>query len=135
MSIEGEIASFVLPTWARIAIKLAPFVAIAILLAALLQTRATLHDARTDAKIQAANDAAEAAKQQAKWANDGKAAAETYATAMTNRQPIILHATDTVREYAQTPAGAAVCAAPDIVSRTDALDRSLWPAAPAARGH
>ena len=98
----------------KLAWKFAPYIVIGILFAALMITRATLHDARQDAKLLAAQSAEALAKEQAKWAADGKNAAETYANALSNRQPIIVHATDTVREYAKTPAGAAVCAAPGI---------------------
>jgi len=135
MSIGGELATLAMPPWLRIGFKLAPYAVIAALFGALLITRATLHDARQDAKLQAAQAAADLATAQAKWATDGKQAAETYAAALTNRQPIILKATDTVREYAKTPAGAAVCAPADRVSSTDLLDRQLWPAQPAQSGH
>jgi len=111
--------------------KFAPYIVIGILFAALMITRATLHDARQDAKVLAAQSAEALAKEQAKWAAAGKTAAETYATALSNRQPIIVHARDEITHYAQTPAGAAVCAAPGIVSSTDLLDRQLWPAQPA----
>lgn len=125
---------WVMPPWLRIALKVAPFVVIALLLVALQITRGTLHGARQDAKLLAAQSAAALAHAQAKWASDGKTAAETYATALAIREPIIVHATDTVRDYAKTPAGAAVCAPADRVSSTDLLDRQLWPAQPPKGG-
>ena len=126
-----NLSSLVIPWWA----KLIPYAGVAVLFAALMLTRATLHDARQDAKLLAEQHKAELATAQAKWATDGKQAAETYAQALATREPIIVRATDTVRDYAKTPAGAAVCAPAGRVSSTDALDRQLWPAQPTTSGH
>jgi hypothetical protein len=111
-------------TWA-VALKLGPWSAIALLLAALLQTRATLHDARSAAQLVEANNRTAIANLNTKFASDGKAAADGYAARLEARDPIIVHATDTVRTYAQTPAGRTVCATPDLVRSTDLLDQQL----------
>lgn len=125
---------WVMPPWVRIALKLAPYIVIALLAAALFVTRGTLHNARQDAKLLASQSATALAQAQAEWASDGKTAAETYATALATRQPIIVRSTDEVTHYAQTPAGAAHCADAGRVSSTDLLDRQLWPAQPPKGG-
>lgn len=53
-----------------------------------------------------------------------------------DREPIILRSTNTVREYAQTQAGAALCLGAERVLGIDALDRELFgeSAAPPAGG-
>lgn len=132
---EGAVATGGASIYLKLALKLAPYIVIALLAGALFVTRATLHDARQDAKLLKVASEADLAKHQAQWANDGKNAAETYAKALADRQLFIVHATDTVRQYAQTPAGAAVCASADRVSSTDLLDRQLWPAQPAKGGN
>ena len=53
------------------------------------------------------------------------AAASTYAAKIAARAPLIIHSTNTVREYAQTDAGRAVCLGADRVRGIDALDAAL----------
>lgn len=67
----------------------------------------------------------EASKQSA--ANDKRLsdASIAYAARLAAVEPVIVHSTNTVREYAQTPAGGALCLAPDRVRGIDDLDRSL----------
>lgn len=52
-------------------------------------------------------------------------ATASYADRLAARQPIILKSTNTVREYAATPAGRAVCLGADRVRGIDALDAEL----------
>lgn len=118
--------------WIRVGLKLLPYGVIAGLTIALLITRGTLDHVRMEAKLNVANGQRDAAEQKAGWATAGKNAADTYAKALADREPLIIRSTDTVRTYAQTAAGSAICSAPDRVSGIDALDASLWPVAPAA---
>lgn len=121
-----NLSNLAIPWW----VKLVPYTVIAALFAALMVTRSTLHNVRMDNALAAETVKATIAEQQAKWAQDGKAAAETYAKALADRQPIILRSTNEVTKYAQTPAGRAPCAAPDRVQGIDALDASLFPQTP-----
>lgn len=52
-------------------------------------------------------------------------AADGYAARVAARAPIIIRSTDTVREYAKTAAGRAVCLGADRVRGIDALDAEL----------
>lgn len=118
-----------------------PLVGLAI---ALHLTRGTLEKrtAQRDAAIagrtadrQAA--AAEKAKTEARWQGQLATATTSYADRLAAREPIILRSTDTVREYAATPAGALRCRDADRVLRIDQLDRDLFggpPAGAASRG-
>lgn len=110
---------------------------------ALHLTRGTLADARRTIAAersvrQADADAAARAKaeREARWAAAGRIAAETYADRLASRAPIILRSTDTVRTYAQTDAGRAVCLSADRVRGIDTLDGDLFPddPEPAGRG-
>lgn len=103
------LSDLVLPPWLKIAFKAIPFIAIAILAVALFTTRATLHEVRLTDKVLAAQQTAASALQEANNAKAQQAASESYAEKLQNVQPIILHSKETVREFAQTPAGAAPC--------------------------
>lgn len=118
-----------------------PAIPIVILAAALLATRATLADRTATLKAERTAWSAEidrAEKQravdEARWATASASAEQAYADRLASREPIILHSTNTVREYATTPAGRAVCLGADRVRGIDALDSALFPAlAEAAR--
>lgn len=75
------------------------------------------------------------AEDEARWARQGAAAAVTYADRIAAREPIILHSTNTVREYAQTDAGRARCLGADRVRSIDALDVAIFPDATASTGN
>ncbi|MDB5725000.1 MAG: hypothetical protein JWQ16_1754 [Novosphingobium sp.] len=112
--------------------------AIAALAAALMITRGTLASARADfdklqlqRQIDAATAAGDKARTETRWANNQVAAVERYAQAIATRDPIILRSKDTVREYAQTAAGAMRCLSPERVLGIDQLDRELFPFTPA----
>ncbi len=62
---------------------------------------------------------------QARWATATSAALSTYASALADRQPLIVRSTDTVREYAQSDAGRVLCRPADRVRAIDDLDASL----------
>lgn len=62
---------------------------------------------------------------EARFAQQQAAAAQTYAATLAARQPLIIHSKDTVTRYAQTDAGRALCRAPDRVRDIDALDADL----------
>lgn len=118
--------------WIRIALKLAPYVAIAALAAGLLLTRATL------TRVKLENRAAIAEQKRADTeANAANAirwgqAANDFATRQAALKPLIVHSTDTVTRYAETPAGRAPCLGADRVRGIDDLDASLAaPTAPA----
>ena len=65
-------------------------------------------------------------------ATRGAQAADAFAARAAALQPLIVRSTDTVRTYAETPAGRAACLDADRVRGLDALDASL--AVPAAPG-
>jgi len=73
---------------------------------------------------------------EARFARQQAAGAQTYAAALAARQPLIIHSKDTVTRYAQTDAGRAVCRDADRVRDIDALDADLTrdPAAPSRSG-
>lgn len=125
--VEAAIATGGWSVYLKLAWKLLPWILAAVLLAALLITRGTLHNERQEAKLQAEKTERQRAEDKAAWALDGKVAAESYANKIAARQPLLVKSTDTVREYAQTAAGRAPCATPDRVQGIDALDRSLFP--------
>jgi hypothetical protein len=114
--------------YAKVALKLAPYLVIGGLIIALLITRATLADARFAAQLAVANAKTREETLKAGFALQGKNAAETYADKLQQQAPIVLRATDTVREYANTAAGRAICADADRVRATDVLDQQLFPA-------
>lgn len=70
---------------------------------------------------------AERAKAAAELANANRliAASDAYAVRLASLDPIILKSTNTVREYAKTDAGRAVCRGADRVRAIDALDAEL----------
>lgn len=108
------------------------------LLAAWLWTANTLADTRLTlanergAWTSALKDAdAARLKTEARFTTQLAQAAATYGDRMAAREPIIIRSTNTVREYAQTDAGRAVCLGTDRVRGLDALDASLFAANPA----
>lgn len=108
---------------------------------ALMITRATLADRTATLKAERAAWTAEIAKAdqlraqaEARFAAQQTAALATYADRLAAREPIILRSTDTVRTYAQTDAGRAMCLGADRVRGVDALDLELFPRDPAASG-
>ncbi len=70
---------------------------------------------------------AERAKAAAELANANRliAASDAYAVRLASLDPVILKSTNTVREYAKTDAGRAVCRGADRVRALDALDADL----------
>lgn len=105
---------------------------IAALSALLFITRGQRDDARQTlrnerAAMTAEIDRAERTRLAAekRYADRQAAAALTYADRLAAREPIILRSTNTVREYAATPAGRAVCLGADRVRGIDALDVEL----------
>jgi len=111
--------------WARLALKFAPWLIIAILAGALTMTRARLHAVRVADQLAEQVRRTEAAEQQAAWANDQANAAANYADRLAKREPIIIRSHDTVTQYAQTPAGRAPCLAGERVHGIDELDSQL----------
>ncbi|WP_260597799.1 hypothetical protein [Sphingomonas endolithica] len=112
---------------------------IALLTVGLIVTRGTLADARSDLKLERAERATDkaigerdVAKAEAGFKGQLANAATSYAERLATREPIILRSTDTVRTYAETPAGRVLCLAPDRVSGIDAFDRELFTDHPAA---
>lgn len=120
--------------WWRLALKLAPWLAIAGLAAALFVTRTTLARVKLEHAAELARNDAAAARQVAANAERGRQAADTYATRTAALQPLIVRSTDTVRTYAQTDAGRALCRDADRVRDIDALDAALAAADPAGGG-
>jgi hypothetical protein len=108
-----------------------PIVALTI---ALLATRSTLTDRTATLKAERAAWSAEIARAEVqrseierRYAQQGAAAAITYADRIASREPIIFRSTDTVRTYAQTDAGRARCLDADRVRGIDTLDAALFP--------
>lgn len=123
-------------TWiaaGRLALRFGPYIAIALLLAALGVTRATLDHVRMQAKVDVGAAALASAKHDLENANRTNSAVASYADRTAALQPIVVRSTDTVTRYAETPAGRAACAAPDRVSGIDQLDAQLFGAAAAGR--
>jgi hypothetical protein len=116
-----------------------PIVGLAI---ALFLTRETLASRTATlgaerASWKAERDRADAEKTAAelRFAQQQGASVSTFASTLASREPVILHSTDTVREYAQTPAGRAACLAADRVLGIDQLDAALFhPEAAASAG-
>jgi hypothetical protein len=113
-----------------------PILALAIWAARLDNLRAShkadLAACQSARKVDHANAEAAAAKTEAGWARQQVTAANAQADREAARQPIIVRSTDTVREYAQTDAGRAVCRGPDRVRSIDALDAEIAEATRAA---
>ncbi|MFC3579144.1 hypothetical protein [Sphingomonas hylomeconis] len=114
---------------------------IALLAAGLIVTRGTLADARADLKLERAQRATDkaigerdVAEAEAGFKGQLATASETYAARLAAREPIILRSTDTVRTYAETPAGRVLCLAPDRVSGIDTFDLELFSANSASTG-
>lgn len=126
------LSDLVVPPWLKLGIKLLPYAVIALLAVGLTVTRATLHDVRLTYAVAQANE--KAAQEADKEADAEKAAkaSQDYAERIQNIQPIILHNKETVREYSQTPAGAAPCLSTDRVSGINESRRELF-SAPEAR--
>jgi hypothetical protein len=107
-------------------------VPIVALTALLFITRAQRDDARRTLRNERAAMTAEIDRAdrerlaaEKRYADRQTAAALTYADRLAAREPIILRSTNTVREYAATPAGRAVCLGADRVRGIDALDAEL----------
>jgi hypothetical protein len=83
---------------------------------------------------QADRDRAErrAAEQERGFAERQASATSTFAAQLAAREPIIVHSTNTVREYAQTDAGRARCLGADRVRGLDAYRAALTDADPAS---
>jgi hypothetical protein len=111
--------------WARLALKFAPWLIIGLLAGDLAITRARLHAVRIADQLAEQARRADAAEQQAAWANDQANAAANYADRLAKREPIIIRSHDTVTQYAQTPAGRAPCLAGERVHGIDELDSQL----------
>lgn len=99
---------------------------------ALWITRGELNDRTATLKAERAAWTAEIAKAdklraeaEQRLTSQQNTALTTFASRLTNREPIILRSTDTVRTYAQTDAGRAACLPPDRVRGIDALDAEL----------
>lgn len=120
-------------TWAA-ALRLAPYVVAGVLALLLQSTRAELATTRLEAKVDVAHAERDLAQKEAAGATRMAQAADAYAVRTASVQPLIVRSTDTVTRYAETPAGRAVCAAPDRVHGIDQLDADLFAPAAAARG-
>lgn len=107
-------------------------IAIALLTAALGITRNTLSNVRQANKLAEQTRIAVAAKREAAWERKLSDARGQYATDIANRQPIIIRSKDTVREYAQTPAGKSACLDANRVRGIDGFDTDI--ATTASRG-
>lgn len=68
---------------------------------------------------------AAAEKQRADDADRIARASDAYAARAAALQPLIVHSTNEVTRYAETPAGAVLCRDPDRVRAVDALDAAL----------
>lgn len=131
-------------TWVSIVAVLRRFwwaIPMAALFAMLLLTRAQRDDARHTldnertawtAEIDRADKARITAERD--YAVRLATAADGYAARLAALKPIILRSTDTVREYAQTAAGRAVCLGAVRVRGIDALDAELAEDPEPARG-
>jgi hypothetical protein len=129
----GALGGWLLKRW-----WIAPLIGLAI---ALHLTRGTLADAKQALTNEQAARKADAdaaarvkAEREAIWATDGRIAAEAYAARAATREPLVVRSTDTVRTYAQTDAGRAVCHSADRVRGIDALDATLFPRTSEAAG-
>lgn len=111
--------------WFRVALNLAPWLAIAALGFALFATRATLARVRLEHTAELVRRDRDDARVLAANADRVSKAVETYATRTAALQPLIVRSTDTVRTYAETPAGRAACLDADRVRGLDELDASL----------
>ncbi len=94
--------------------------------------KADLAACQSARKVDHANAERDAANKEAVWAKQQVTAAQAQTDREAARQPIIVRSTDTVREYAQTDAGRAVCRGADRVRSIDALDAEIADAARAA---
>lgn len=121
------ILSNIIPPWAKILIKCLPYAAIAVLFVCLSITRATLHNVRLNDLVVAARTKADVAEQKAKNTEQQKTAVEEYASKIESIQPIILHNTETIHDYAATPAGSAPCLSSDRVSGINGTRQKLFP--------
>jgi hypothetical protein len=106
-----------------------PIIALAVALvlarSSLADARADLRDERATRKLDQAIAARDVAKAEAGFAARSADAVTSYADRLAAREPIILHSTNTVREYAQTDAGRVLCRGTDRVRAIDDLDRQL----------
>lgn len=111
--------------WVRIALKLAPFVAIAALAIGLMLTRATLSRVKLEHQVMLAQQEQHSAEQLGAEQARVASASDAYAARIAALQPIIVRSTDTVRTYAETPSGHASCLGADRVRGLDELDASV----------
>ena len=109
--------------------KALPWLLLAAALAALFATRAKLARVKLEHEIQLATIARKAAEQDAADQARVAKAADDYAARAAALQPIIVRSRNTVRTYAETPAGRAPCLAADRVRGIDDLDAAIAAAA------
>lgn len=109
----------------QIALKPAPWLAIAVLTTALLITRNTLHEARLADKTAEMTRRAEVAERGAAWAAQQITAIQDFADRQAMRGAIITNAREDNRLYAKTSAGSAACLAADRVRGIDAFYSAL----------
>jgi hypothetical protein len=76
----------------------------------------------------------EAAEQRAKIAERYATALDGHTERVTAMEPVIVHSRDTVREYAQTPAGRTTCLPAERVQLLERDDRALEAASRAGSG-
>ncbi|MBB3347308.1 hypothetical protein [Sphingomonas sp. BK069] len=114
-----------------------PAIPIGLLAAALLLTRGQLTDARHDLALERSHQETaderakrERAELEVSFLTRQAKATSDFADRLAAREPLIVHSTNTVREYAQTAAGRALCLGADRVRGIDALDASLTGTAP-----
>lgn len=98
--------------------------------------RQTLRNERSAWTLEITRADRRLAEAEKRYADRQAAAALTFADRLAAREPIILRSTNTVREYAATPAGRAVCLGAHRVRGIDALDAELaQDPEPAGRGN
>lgn len=85
-------------------------------------------------EVDQAHGERDVARTEARNAERQISAANAYAVRIASREPLILHSTNTVREYATTDAGRVRCRAAERVRAIDALDTDIAEAAGAASG-
>ncbi|MEG8040509.1 hypothetical protein QP166_14580 [Sphingomonas sp. LR60] len=109
-------------------------IAVLFLRAQLVDARHDLERERSEAKFATEKASRERAELVAANAQREAKATSTFADRLAVRSPLIIRSTDTVREYAQTDAGRALCLGPDRVRAIDALDAARPGASEAAGG-
>ncbi|MEH3103425.1 MAG: hypothetical protein PGN12_05920 [Sphingomonas phyllosphaerae] len=109
-------------------------IAVIVLRAQLVDARHDLERERSAAKLESETASRKRAELVAANAQQEAKATSTFADRLAARSPLIIRSTDTVREYAQTDAGRALCLGPDRVRAIDALDAARPGASEAAGG-